>query len=101
MDYCAPHGIALSEFLRWEQRDQDAALEWSAYEARRCRGCGSHPDDWAEDRFAYHAHLSEQCPGCLAVHRLGERHKQLDPGVRIVLPRQPARECRQCNPTRS
>jgi hypothetical protein len=100
MDYCGPRGIALTEFLRWSQRDQDAALAWTSYEARRCRGCGTHPDEWADDPRAYHAHLSEQCPGCLASHRLTERHKDgLEPGVRVVLPQIPATACPQCRPT--
>jgi hypothetical protein len=100
MAYCGPRGIALSAFLRWAQTDQDAALEWAAHEARRCSGCGTHPDDWADNPHAHHAHLSDECPGCLARHRhtegLGDRAK--DPGVSVVLPRGPARDCPQCNP---
>lgn len=94
-----PRGIALTDFLRWSQRDQDAALEWSAYEGRRCRGCGSHPDDWADNPRAYHAHVSEQCPGCLARHRLEARLGKdgLEPGEHVVLPHVPAAECRACN----
>lgn len=104
MAYCGPRGIPLSEFLRWPRTDQDAALEWAAHEARRCGGCNTHPDDWADNPHAHHAHFSEQCPGCLARHRLAEHVKkrggELEPGVHIVLPRQPAKECRQCNPAR-
>lgn len=99
MAYCGPRGIALSTFLRWTQSDQDAALEWAAHEARRC-SCGTHPDDWAEDPHAHHAHLSAQCPGCLARHRLTQRLGKdgLDPGVQVVLPRTSAAACPQCNP---
>lgn len=98
MDYCGPRGIALSDFLRWDRRSQDAALEWTNYEARRCHGCGTHPADWAEDPRAYHAHLSDQCPGCLASARLSERAKDLDPGVRIVVPLGHAADCPKCSP---
>lgn len=97
MSYCGPRGIALSAFLRWDRRSQDAALEWAAFEARRCHSCGTHPAEWADDPRAYHAHLSEQCPGCLAAHRLSERAKDLDPGVRVVVPFGPAASCRTCS----
>lgn len=100
MDYCGPRGIELDAFLRWSRRSQDAALEWAASEARRCGTCRTHPDDWAENRNAYHAHLSTQCPGCLAQHRLEKTAGDLEPGVRVVLPRVPAAECPQCNPRR-
>jgi hypothetical protein len=100
MNYCGPRGIELDAFLRWSQRSQDAALEWAAYEGRRCQGCGTHPDEWAEDRYAYHAHLSSQCLGCLAAHRLNERFKDgLEPGVTVVLPQTSARDCTRCTPT--
>lgn len=99
MAYCGPRGIALSTFLAWSRSDQDAALEWSAHEARRCSGCGTHPDDWAEDRNSHHAHLSDQCPGCLARHRLEEHSKDgRKPGVNVLLPRGPAKDCRRCKP---
>lgn len=59
MAYCGPRGIALSTFLSWPQADQDAALEWSAHESRRCPSCGTHPDD---DR-PRHWH-PQVCVGC-------------------------------------
>lgn len=85
MDYCGPRGIALDAFLRWSRRSQDAALEWSAYESRRCRGCGTHPEDWESDKRAHHAHLT-QCPGCREAQRLGESDSaKSERGVRVVL----------------
>lgn len=100
MSYCGPRGIALSDFLRWEPADQDAALEWAAHEAARCSGCGTHPQDWAENPHAHHAHLGDQCPGCLARHRAGQYFKDLDPGVQIVLAPTPAKDCARCTPRR-
>jgi hypothetical protein len=41
------------------------------FEGRRCKNCGTHPDEWADDRFAYHAHLS-QCKGCQRQQGLSE-----------------------------
>lgn len=98
MAYCGPRGIELDAFLRWSRRSQDAALEWSAREARRCGGCGSDPVEWAENPHAYHAHLSRECPGCAAVKRIQNQAGELRPGVRVVLPQTPAVACPQCNP---
>jgi hypothetical protein len=44
MDYCAPRGLPLSQFLSWPQIDQDAALAWQQRQAEVCGGCGIHPD---------------------------------------------------------
>lgn len=99
MAYCGPHGIALSTFLRWDVSDQEAALEWQAYEARRCRSCGSHPEDWAEDSRAHHAHL-HQCPGCQQTERLRQSNEAKDAGhgVQVVLAHGHAENCPRCQP---
>lgn len=99
MAYCGPRGIALSDFLRWNQRDQEAALAWSAHEAKRCKGCGTHPDDWAEDKHtAYHAHLTE-CRGCKQLQRLAntDKAKQGD-GRFAVMAGGSAADCPRCKP---
>lgn len=98
MAYCGPRGLALSDFLKWSKKDQDAALEWTSYEARRCRSCGTHPDEWAEDRFAYHAHLS-QCKGCQRQQGLSEAASAIgERGVSAVMAAGPAMDCPQCKP---
>lgn len=78
MAYCGPHGIPLSEFLRWPAADQQAALAWQAHESRRCHGCGSHPDDWdpelGGDLHAYRA-VTRICQGCVELQR---RHTEPD-----------------------
>lgn len=98
MAYCGPRGIALSEFLRWERADQDAALAWASFEARRCKNCGTHPDEWAEDKLAYHAHLTE-CVGCRQVQRLSstEEARQSE-GRYAVLSGGSAAHCPRCAP---
>ncbi|TKJ24367.1 hypothetical protein [Blastococcus sp. CCUG 61487] len=109
MAYCGPRGIPLSVFLgrvvgpgdpAWLRSDRDAAVEWAAHEARRCGSCGTHPDDWADNRHAHHAHLSDQCPGCLQKHRRTEAVGKdgLPPGVHVILPRGPAAACPRCKP---
>ena len=98
MAYCGPKGIELDAFLRWSRRSQQAALDWQAFEARRCRHCGTHPDEWADDKFAYHAHLTE-CVGCRQLQRLSntDRAKKGD-GVYAVTAGGSAADCRQCKP---
>ena len=99
MAYCGPRGIPLSEFLRWDRKDQNAALTWQMHENRRCRSCGTHPDDWAEDKLAYHAHLAE-CPGC----KQQQHRSKADPEARegdgrfVVMQGGPAADCLQCRP---
>lgn len=41
LNYCAPRGIRLSEFLDvWSTADQWAALEWQRTQDLKCPGCG-------------------------------------------------------------
>lgn len=101
MAYCGPRGIPLSVFLSWPEADQQAALGWQAHEGRRCGSCGTHPDDWDEDKHAYHPEAF-QCAGCRDVERTkqapevvnGERglHIRLVPGTH--------KDCSRCNPPR-
>ena len=99
MAYCGPRGIELEAFLRWSPHSQQAALDWQAYEARRCKGCGMHPDDTATG--AFHAHL-EQCKGCQQRERLQEAEgKQEHPekGVSAVVLPIAAPDCPRCTRT--
>lgn len=80
MAYCGPKGIPLSTFLSWRDDDRHAALAWQAYESRRCRDCGSHPEDWDPERdgsrTAFKAEATE-CQGCVDLQRLRD-----DPDLR-------------------
>lgn len=103
MAYCGPRGIPRRQFLSWDPDDQADALEWQAHENRRCPSCRTHPDDWAENDHAHHAHLSDQCPGCLRQHSAqqgatDQGKKLLPPGVQVVLPHGAAADCPRCNP---
>lgn len=79
MAYCGPKGIPLSQFLSWHEDDQDAALLWQAHEGRRCRSCGTHPDDWDPDkggrRDAYTAEVVV-CPGCRSIDAARDRESE-------------------------
>ena len=55
----------------------------------RCSGCGTFPDEWERDRFAYVSH-SSVCPGC---ENMENEKKNIPegglPGLKIyLLPRQ-------------
>ena len=82
MAYCGPKGIPLSTFLEWPDSDRWAALEWQAWESRRCRSCGTHAEDWAEDRYAYQAQLHE-CEGCVRIQTASRSAEAQLPGVHI------------------
>ena len=107
MAYCGPRSIPHSVFLgrvvrpgvdpEWLQSDRDDALAWQAHENRRCRSCGTHPDEWADDDLAYHAHLDE-CRGCRQRERLAQsdRAQKAGEGVSAVMAHGPAAECTHC-----
>lgn len=96
MAYCGPRGIALDDFLRWSAHSQQAALDWAAYEGRRCKNCGIHPDDVEEG--AFHAHL-EQCKGCQARQRVEETKESKEGrGVYVVARPWSAPNCPRCKP---
>ncbi|MGN8245234.1 hypothetical protein ACTHAM_002353 [Cellulomonas soli] len=89
MAYCGPRGIPLSAFLSWSQHDQDAALEWAGYESRRCRGCGSHPDEGAR-----HAHV-DICDGCVK-QEAATRASKDEPGAHVRLVAGTLAQCPRC-----
>jgi hypothetical protein len=95
MAYCGPRALPLSTFLAWPESDQRAALDWQAYEARRCKNCGIHPDDIADG--AFHAHL-EQCKGCQARERMTDTREARDGqrGVYAVVLPVAAPHCPRC-----
>lgn len=93
MGYCGPRGIPLSTFLDWPQTDQDAALEWAGYEARRCQSCGTHPDEGPR-----HPHV-RICPGCVA-REATTKAVRGEAGTHVHLAAGRAATCEQCNAER-
>ena len=89
MAYCGPRGIPLSQFLSWDRADQDAALGWSGYEARRCQRCGWHPDERRE-----HVHI-DVCPGCARL-AAAEKANQDEPHGRAHLAAGTVDACERC-----
>lgn len=90
MAYCGPRGIPYSEFLRWDDLSQSAALAWQDREADRCGGCGQHRSDWLDDQGV---ELRERpaivvesfCPACDDLGRARKAAEGEDrPGVHLA-----------------
>ncbi len=90
MAYCGPRGIPLEEFLQWGELSQDAALQWQAYEARRCSSCGSHPDEGPR-----HAHV-DVCAGCVARAHADESEDAKARGAHVRMAAGTAGTCERC-----
>lgn len=90
MAYCGPRGIPLTEFLAWDETDQDAALAWQSYESRRCRACGHHPDEPAR-----HPHI-DVCPDCVQLERARALEDAKVPGAHVHLAAGTAGTCSRC-----
>ncbi len=90
MAYCGPKGIPLEEFLAWGEASQDAALAWQAYEARRCPGCGAHPEEGPR-----HAHI-DVCAGCVARGHAEESEDLKARGAHIRMAAGTPGQCRRC-----
>lgn len=87
----------MDAFLRWSQRSQDAALDWASYEGRRCKSCGTHPEEW-ETATSFHAH-PVQCKGCKAQQRVSEALRDSgERGVYVTTVAGSAAHCPSCRP---
>lgn len=84
MAFCNKHGIPHSDFLGWDQDDQDKALGFEREQAKVCPGCGTHSEVWEKDKFAY-APNSWQCPGCELLERERETIPEQARGVKVYL----------------
>lgn len=64
---CHEWGIPHSEFLAWDELDQDKALAYARFRHEACPGCGTRPDEWdpkrGGDAGAYEPAV-HTCPGC-------------------------------------
>lgn len=84
MDYCAPKGIPHSRFLSWSEDDQDKALAWARLTAEVCSGCGTRPEEWTDDPFAF---VGDQvrCSGCEVLEQERENIPDGARGVHVRL----------------
>lgn len=75
---CDRWGIPHSEFLSWDEMDQDKAVAFARQKAAMCQTCATWPDEWEADRFAYVVD-ADRCPGCELIEterdQLEERFK--------------------------
>lgn len=79
MSYCAPIGLPHSQFLSWDQDDQDKALAFTVEQRRACSGCGTVTDDWfdeeGQDRvIPPYVAKTKYCPGC---HELADTQAEI------------------------
>lgn len=63
MKICDDYGIPHSEFLSWDEDDQDKAIAFRIHEMQHCSRCGTSPEEWEEDRYAYSPEV-RRCRGC-------------------------------------
>ena len=80
--YCAPLGLPHSEFLSWNDDDQDKALAWVTDQAELCAGgCGTRASEWdpkqGGHRFAYITQ-TRRCPGCELID-MAQQHMREHP----------------------
>lgn len=72
MAYCGPARIPHSWFLggeyRWTESDREKALAWQELDRQTCRRCGTRPDEWKDNRYAYHTAI-RVCSGCEVMER--------------------------------
>ena len=84
MAYCAPKGIPHSRFLDWPPDDQDKALAYQRFVAETCGSCGTRPEEWEADKFAF---VGDQvhCSGCAALDQERENVPEGAKGVHVRL----------------
>lgn len=98
MAYCGPRGLALDSFLAWPESSQQAALAWQRHEDARCKGCGTHADDWLDDDGRRHSvarmHWHEaMCFGCAERQRAMDAVHRDTPGVVLMAASGPSVSC--------
>ena len=75
MDYCAPRGIAHSDFLEWDEESRVGAIAWMVEERITCSQCGTREDEWdptrGGDRVAY-VPVAHTCEGCARIEQAYE-----------------------------
>ena len=74
-----PLGIPYSEFLAWDEQDQDLALAWLQAKAIRCPSCGTVPDEWLDEDGKHlepqpYIATAHRCLGCETLH---EKHEEV------------------------
>lgn len=86
LEYCVPLGIPHSEFLGWDEDDQDKAVAYGQYQRTKCDGCGTAREDWTHPD-AYIADV-EICPGCERLEQERENDVAKARGAKVgLLPR--------------
>lgn len=73
--------------MSWGLDDRDKALAFQTYEAKRCKGCGTHAEDWqlSMDDPEFLISWHEVCPGCEALEREQSNVREGTKGVKFKL----------------
>lgn len=74
LEYCVSQGIPFSQYLEWNEEDQDLLVEFLIWDAGKCQQCGSHPSEWLDEEGRAKEpppFLSEtrRCLGCVTLEQ--------------------------------
>lgn len=77
MEYCSPLGIPHSEFLRWDEDDQDKALAFMIFKAELCPKCATKNTGWVDEKGRWlneprYEAVTYHCFGCDEIANLEE-----------------------------
>jgi hypothetical protein len=88
MKVCHHYRISHSEFLRWDEYDQQKAIAQLVRERTTCPHCSTRPEEWDESRGghrrAYYA-IERKCLGCKELQQKRDSISTPDRGSHIVL----------------
>lgn len=104
MDYCGPKGIALDDFLSWSEESQQAALQWQAWESRRCANCHTHAEDWdaksggSKDHQHWHPQICIGCQKKEQAQAALAKDQDKTRGLGLVAVDGPSAKCPVCHP---
>lgn len=83
MAWCSNHGLPHSTLLSWSPEDRAKLMAHLLDDAARCSSCGTLPDEWAENQWAYEA-VTIMCHGCAIKEAANEDAPDL-PGTKVTL----------------
>lgn len=89
LEYCAPRGIPLSEFLHvWSDEDRWAALDWQAEQGRKCAAGHSLDETGGPAQVdKWNADVADHCDLCRAIERAASvvtGHDELNPMTGVI-----------------
>lgn len=83
VDWCTSKGMPHSEFLGWEDSDQQKVLASLLETRSRCSSCGTADWEWKKSKSAY-IPMRHVCHGCMILDA-SQQDTESTPGARMVL----------------